>query len=160
MALGVTIGRSEDSDDEDSFAMEAHRTLGVIGRIGLGARLSAQLELQQLDVPYNDTQLRGGTLLLAVDLLAQGRLMPMLFAGAGLDHTTFLTFEVDSHHVEAGPGLEYRARNGLFLTGDLRLGRRAFHGDQIFLLGGDVLVVPGVSEGWYQALRLNGGVRF
>jgi len=175
--LGVSIGRSEDVQGASG---EANHTLGVLGRMSLGGRLSGQLELQQTEAPGDGSRLRSATALLVIDLVQGSRLVPMLVGGAGLDRASFLGGGVtmEGHHFEGGLGLEYRTDGGFFVGADLRLGGRSIENDQVVLDGaGGIppppppgsfpppidpkpLVVTGIAEGEYRTLRLTIGARF
>src|SRR5262245_27093157 len=81
-ALGVSIGRTV---DDQTFESSMNKTLSVWGRMRLGGRFSGQLEVQQIESTYGEAKLRSGSVLFLCDLLSQGRLVPVLFFGAGLD---------------------------------------------------------------------------
>lgn len=166
---GVSIGRAWNEQDGGG---EEHRTLGLWGRTALGRRLSLQLELQQVKAPYDDAKIRSGTALLVLDLVVGSRLVPMLFAGAGLDRATYYGGAIDGRHFEGGIGLEYRADGGLFVGVDLRRGGRSLDNGDVILDGGPVPAIGGgapccgdalfapVNEGEYRAMRVTLGVRF
>jgi len=173
---GVSLGRAW---HEQSYSDEANPTLGLWARVGVGRLLSVQLELQQITSPYGGDKIRSGSALLVLDLVGSGRLVPMLFAGGGLDRATYFGGDIEGHHFEGGVGLEYRSSGGLFIGADLRLGGRSLDNGDIILTGGGAeplddaaccgdpgrggsiaLFAPAIAEGEYRAMRVTAGVRF
>ena len=156
----------------------------------LSRRVSGQVEVVRIQSPppVDDSQVRSGTVMIVVDVRPGGRLVPVIFAGGGLDRVTFFSGDIamKGRHYEGGVGLEYRADGGLFVGVDVRLGGRSIDNDSLVLDGGvgggevppvDVprpgaappgapppsdppLGIPGIAEGEYTAWRLTVGARF
>jgi len=169
IVAGATLGLAQSKLDASD---DASRTLGLFGRLGLTPRLSAQLEMQQYRTEDDSyTTLRTWTAALVVDLTANPRWVPVLLAGAGLDHEGYIDGgdAAHGHHFEGGFGLEYRHPGGLTVGADARLGNRAMESDVVFE-GGDVKPVPPsgpvflvpnrLAEGEYRSLRLTLAIRF
>jgi len=165
ITAGISAGATQSKVDADQ---DANRTLGLYGRIGLTKRIAAQLELSKLQLDdatnYDGTTIRKMTALIAVDLLDRGALMPVLFAGMGIDRASNDWSETTGDHIEGGLGLEYRAEGGLTLGLDVRLGGRSI--DQAYEtlpVEGDVALHAAPSqlrEGEYRTARLTLGIRF
>jgi hypothetical protein len=156
--LGLTQAKADASQDPSS-------TLAVFGRIGLGRRVSAGLELQRINTDDSYVDIRTVTANIVVDLGSSKHLVPMLIAGAGLDYASFnYGATTDGHHFEGGFGLEYRTDGGLVLGGDLRIGGRSIDDDhQAYPLAGEgvALYAPStLREGEYRSARAYVGVRF
>jgi len=165
---GIGLGVSQSKVDGES-GLDASRTLGLFGRIGLTERLSAQLELQRIDTEDGSgVNIRSGTGLLVMDL-GRGSLVPTAMIGLGFAEADGSYTTTHGTHVEIGAGLEYRASGGLVFGGDLRIGSRSIDTtDQAYPLyegdtrsGSIALYAPSyLSEGEYRSARLYVGVRF
>jgi hypothetical protein len=172
VTAGIQAGVHHDKEDGDD---EGNRTLGLFGRVGLTKRISGQLEVQRIDTDdqyWEPTTIRTGTVLLVVDLVDKGRLVPTLKVGAGLDRATTEWSTEDGHHYEGGFGLEYRAEGGFTVGIDLRMGGRSVDNDEEAVpVGIDDQGVPndvaplfadgaGLREGEYRSARLWFGIDF
>jgi hypothetical protein len=169
IVAGATLGLAQSKVDASD---DASRTLGLFGRLGLTPRLSAQLELQQYRTEDDSYKtLRTWTAALVVDLTAHPRWVPVLLAGAGLDHESYVDGgdAGHGHHFEGGFGIEYRHPGGLTLGADARLGGRSMESDDVIFEGdgkavpptGPVFLVPSrLAEGEYRSLRLTLAIRF
>lgn len=165
ITAGVSVGSAQSKADADR---DANTSLGLFGRIALTRRLSGQLELSKLQLDdetnYDHATIRKLTALVVFDVLDRGALVPMLLAGLGIDRDTSDWYERSGDHVEAGVGLEYRARGGLTLGVDLRIGSRSIEERfEALPVEGDIALVAApahLSEGEYRTLRLSLGVRF
>lgn len=162
ITVGAAAGITQSKADANS---DPNTTVNVFGRIGLNRRVAAQLELQRIETDNTGTDIRTGTVLVALDLGAGKHLVPMILAGAGLDAaTTSYGAETDAHHFEGGFALEYRADGGLVLGGDLRIGGRSIDsqsGIAMPLTGVSYILAPStISDGEYRSARLYVGVRF
>lgn len=162
LTAGVSIGRAQSKVDADT---DASHSLGVFGRLGLTSRLSGQLELQKLDTATMSTTVRIATALIVVELGSGKHLVPILVAGAGLDHAeTTYGPTTTGNHIEGGFGLEYRADGGFTLGADVRMGGRSIDGDGRAVLQpteGDVLYYPDqLPAGEYRSARITAAVRF
>ncbi|MBV8760628.1 MAG: hypothetical protein JO257_25270 [Deltaproteobacteria bacterium] len=153
-ALGITQSKVDANADPNT-------TLDVFGRLGLNPRLGAQLELQRIQTDTSGTDIRTGTVLLAVDLGSGKHLVPMILAGAGLDSASSGYDSVNGTHIEGGFSLEYRADGGLVIGGDLRMGGRSIDQPKTVPLKGVAYYAPStISDGEYRAARAYVGVRF
>jgi hypothetical protein len=158
-AFGASLGAEKDEGVEEAPSGEAGRTLGVWGRLelGLGGRLSGQLELQGTTSAeaYLTTTLRSATALIVLDLLEWHHLVPTLLIGGGLGRVSFYggTEQRRTAHFEAGLGLEYRTSGGFCFGADVRLGDRSIDDDP--RISG-----AGIVAGSYRSMRLMAGVRF
>lgn len=165
ITAGVSVGSAHSKADADR---DANTSLGLFGRIALTRRLAGQLEVSKLQLDdetnYDHATIRKLTALVVFDLLDHGAFVPVLFAGLGVDRETSDWSERSGDHIEGGVGLEYRARGGLTLGVDLRLGSRSIEDRYEALpVEGDIaLLAPPahLSEGEYRTLRLTLGVRF
>lgn len=155
-SLGIT--QSEQTQNES-----VDKTYAIYGRIGIVSRLSAQLEVAKIDASdrgYTEADARAVTALAVVDL-AGGHWVPVLLAGIGFANATVgpNSGEIDTHHVEAGLGLEYRAAGGFVIGIDARIGDRTIDSDTT--LHPDLYSLPPIlPDGQYRSVRLAIGVRF
>lgn len=175
ITAGLGLGAIQSKVDADG---DHNKTLGLYGRLGFSKRIAGQLEVTKLatgDTNYDNTTIRTATALLVVDLRDHGELMPVLLAGLGIDRASSEYDTTSGSHIEGGLGLEYRARSGLSLGLDFRLGGRSVD-DTVYEnlpVEGDVgapcrvetcvlgTVAPSrLREGEYRALRLSLGIRF
>ncbi|HUS33128.1 MAG TPA: outer membrane beta-barrel protein [Kofleriaceae bacterium] len=160
---GVGVGRSQAKADAEGDASD---TLQLFGRFSFTKRLSAQLEIQKLQLPYGDVTVRSGTLLLVVDLGQRGHLVPILMAGfGGASATDDYGYETSASHTEGGAGLEYRADGGLTIGVDLRIGGRSLDDDDVKIQPAttDVIAIypyNSLQAGEYRSARLYAAVRF
>jgi hypothetical protein len=161
-SAGVGIGRTQDKANADGDASD---TMNIFGRFSFTKRLSAQLEFQKLQQPY-DMTVRSATLLLVVELGQRGHFVPIMFGGFGGDKATdSYGYESSGSHKEGGFGLEYRADGGLTMGFDLRLGGRSINDDLKAqpILEGDAIAIypaPGLQAGEYRSARLYAAIRF
>jgi hypothetical protein len=157
--LGLTQSKVDASQDPNS-------TLAVFGRVGLGRRVSAGLELQRINTDDTSVDLRTVTANLVVDLGANKHVVPMILVGAGLDYASYnYGGSTDAHHFEGGLGLEYRADGGLVIGGDLRIGGRSIDSDEeVYPLAGGTGIAyyapSTLHDGEYRSARAYVGVRF
>jgi hypothetical protein len=159
LTFGVGLGRTQSAVDGDG---QADDTLQLFGRIGLTARLGAQLEVQRIEDDSNLDN-RTATALLVVELGGNGKLVPLLVAGFGVDHVSSdWGYEASGSHKEGGIGLEYRADGGLTIGADLRLGGRSIEqSGEVYPLDVRALIAPGgLVSGEYRSGRVYAGVRF
>ena len=162
ITVGAAAGITQSKVDANS---DPNTTLNVFGRLGLNPRVAAQLELQRIETDTSGTDIRTGTVLVALDLSANKHLVPMILAGAGLDSaTTSYGSETDAHHFEGGFALEYRADGGLVVGADLRIGGRSIDSESgvAVPVSGVAYLAPAssISDGEYRSARLYVGVRF
>jgi hypothetical protein len=163
ITVGAAYGITQSKVDANA---DPNTTLNIFGRLGLNARVAAQLELQRIETDSSATDIRTGTLLVALDLSSGKHLVPMILAGAGLDsQSTSYGEQTSAHHFEGGVALEYRADGGLVVGGDLRIGGRSIDsqtGVAVPLGGVAYLWSPTstLSDGEYRSARLYVGVRF
>ncbi|MBA3397256.1 MAG: outer membrane beta-barrel protein [Deltaproteobacteria bacterium] len=166
ITLGIAAGVSHSEVDADT---DGHRTLGLFGRVGFSKRVSGQLEIVKFDTDaetnYDNTTIRTGTALLVVDLLDRGELMPVLFAGLGIDRAENDYTATKGTHIEGGLGLEYRSRGGLTIGLDLRLGGRSIEETYETQPVDTQPILPRLAparlqEGEYRAGRITIGVKF
>ncbi len=168
ITAGISLGAIQSKVDGVGGATP-NQTLGVFGRLAFGKRVAGQLEVGKTETDASYVTMRKGTALLVVDLGSRGRLVPVLFAGIGLDHATTNSgyTEQSAHHIEGGLGLEYRA-DSLILGIDARMGGRTLDGsDQVVPLAGDTrepgiayIAPSGLREGEYRSARVTLGLRF
>ncbi len=159
---GVTLGETQSQVEANA---DPNHTLGLFGRLGISPRVAGQLEIQRTDTTSSSTDIRGGTLGISIDLGSSPHLVPLVFAGAGLDRaSTGFGGEIDAHHFEAGLGLEYRTDGGFVIGADARIGDRTIDSDTTLvpLAGGTIaLYEPStLRDGEYRSLRLTMGIRF
>ena len=166
VTLGISAGVHHDEADPDD---ESNRTLGLFGRVAFSSRVWGQLEVLKIetdDAYYTPTTIRTATVLLGVDLVSQGRWVPTIKVGAGLDRASTEWDTEEGHHYEGGLGLEYRAEGGMTIGIDLRLGGRSVDEPEYELLADDTEPAPlywdggGLREGEYRSARLWLGVTF
>lgn len=168
VTLGVSAGMHHDEVDPDD---EGNRTLGLFGRVGLTRRVGAQLEVLKIETDeqyFEPTTIRTATVLLVADLARNGRLVPTIKIGAGLDRASTEWNTEKGHHYEGGIGLEYRADGGFTLGVDLRLGGRSVDDPKDVALddGTSPPIAPhswdggGLREGEYRSVRVTLGVTF
>jgi hypothetical protein len=160
ITVGAGIGAIEADQDYDG---ETDDTLQVFGKVGLTARVAAQVELQKIESSQSDVITRTGTALLVVELGQSGRLVPTMFAGLGIDHAEDpYGGTQDGSHIEGGFGLEYRVDGGLVISADLRLGGRSVDNDDAVILDGGIRerYAPMLIEGEYRSARIGVGLRF
>ncbi|MBX3158198.1 MAG: hypothetical protein KF773_19680 [Deltaproteobacteria bacterium] len=165
ITAGFSLGMAQSRVDA---AGDANNTIGLWGRLQFTPRVSGQLELMRISADDGNANLRTGTLLFVIDLAKQGRLMPVLLAGLGLDHSSDpYGLDTTGHHIEGGLGLEYRANGGLTFGIDARLGGRTIDSQPKGILemppqpGTPTFFVPShLSEGEYRQVRATLGVRF
>ena len=104
------------------------------------------------------------TALAILDLTDGGsRLVPQLFAGAGIDRQDASYGEVDGHHFEGGLGLEYRADGGLVIGARFHLGGRSIDSQPAVLQIACTTVPCGSAElqaSEYRTLDAYAAVRF
>ena len=162
ITVGASYGMIQSKSDAGS---DPNSQMTAFGRVGLGSRLEAGLELQDISAGDNSTVIRTISGLVLVDL-GHSHLMPMLLGDVGVDHSaTTYGSATDAHHFEAGFALEYRAESGLVLGGDLRIGDRSIdsNSDMVYPLSGGAIArtaTSQLSDGEYRSARLYVGVRF
>jgi hypothetical protein len=149
ITIGAAAGVTKQADDS------SNQTLGVWGRVRATSRLSAQLELSRTDTGSSTASWQTASGLLVVELAATMRWVPILLAGAGLDHATY----VDGHHVEGGLGLELRAASGLVIGIDARAGERYVDSERVMPYD-SLWSFPSLSAGSYLSARLTVGASF
>ncbi|MDQ3369729.1 MAG: hypothetical protein M3680_30270 [Myxococcota bacterium] len=172
VTAGISVGSLQSKVDAEG---DGDGTLGLFGRLRFGRRISGQLEVTKIEsdpeLDYNRTVVRTATALLVVDLLERGTLMPVLFAGLGIDHASNDYQTTEGTHIEGGLGLEYRATNGLTLGLDVRLGGRSVEAPEYGYLADDALTAccsddlrwappAALHEGEYRSVRLSLGITF
>jgi hypothetical protein len=150
--LGLTQAEINSSSDPD-------HTLSLWGRVGLSPVFALQLELARIDGADQNLQTRSGTLLGVVDL-AKGRMVPVLVFGAGLAQGSAPSGDIDTHHLEAGLGLEYRSPDGFVLGADVRIGDRTIDSDSRVMIETLWSPAPTLAEGQYRSARVTFGVQF
>ncbi len=162
ITAGASIGRIQSKANADG---EASDTYQLFGRVGLTSRLGAQLELQKIEDPSLDV--RSGSALLVIELANHPHWAPILVAGVGLDHAQADWYEASGHHIEGGPGLEYRADGGFVIGVDLRLGGRSVTEEsEVYpVYDTEAGILPlyapyGLVAGEYRSARLYAAVRF
>lgn len=127
VTAGVTLGIAQDKINAEQDSSDS---IGLFGRLAFGRRIAGQLEIQKLNLPDDTGSMRTVTGLLVVDLrdATRGPLVPIFIAGIGVDHQWVddygYPYEISGKHIEGGLGLEYRARTGLTVGIDLRIGNR------------------------------------
>jgi opacity protein-like surface antigen len=176
ITAGLSLGAIQSEVDAEG---DHNNTLGLYGRLGFSKRIAGQLEVAKLstgEYNYDNTTIRTATALLVVDLRDRGELMPVLMAGLGIDRASSDYDSTSGTHIEGGLGLEYRARSGLTIGLDFRLGGRSVDERvyEAYPVEGDVGGAPcgletcvlaneapsELREGEYRALRLSLGIRF
>lgn len=160
VSFGVGLGRLQAENDWDG---EADDTVQLFGRLGLTSRVGAQLELQKIEGSSTAT-IRTATALVVAELGQSGHLVPLLFAGLGVDHANDpYGYSQEGSHIEGGFGLEYRFDGGLSLTADVRLGGRSVDHDETVILDTDAarlaLYAPLLIEGEYRSARIGLAIR-
>ncbi len=160
ITAGASIGRIQSKANADGDASDTYQ---LFGRIGLSSRLALQLELQKIEDPSLDV--RSGSALLVIELANHPHWAPILVAGVGLDHASADWYEASGHHIEGGPGIEYRADGGFVIGADLRLGGRSVTEEvqayPVYDTGGIALYAPyGLVAGEYRSARIYAAIRF
>jgi hypothetical protein len=161
LTAGVSLGTSHDQKDDDA-GLGGSQTVGLFGRLQLGARLAGQLELMKYDQANGSgTVVRTATALLVVDLSSNPRWVPTIMVGMGIDHASTPfdgSMESSGRHIEGGFGLEYRATGGFTIGADIRLGGRSVDDDEEPVIA---IVMPyRLQASEYRAGRIWAGVRF
>ena len=163
VTIGAGLGLSQGQSTATGGASDT--TYGLFGRIALGSRVAAQVELQRTDVGRDTVDDRSYSGLLLIDLGA-GPLVPMLLGGGGLDRATVGggPSETEAHHVEGGLGLEYRSPGGVVIGVDARAGELDIDSQPVFnAYFCPVSGCPSMSTlhaGDYESVRITAGVRF
>jgi len=152
VGLGVTQAEVNQNTDAD-------HALALWGRVGLSPVFALQVELARIDGADQNLQTRSGTVLGVVDL-AKGRAVPVLLFGAGLAQGSEASGEVDTHHLEAGLGFEYRSPDGFVLGADIRIGDRTIDSDSRLMIETLWSPPPTLAEGQYRSARVTLGVKF
>ena len=167
ITVGVGVGVTQSKVDGES-GLDANQTLNLFGRLAFTERLSAQLEIQRIEVEDgSNVDIRTATGLLVRDL-GRGSLVPILMAGVGVAEADNGYTTTSALHLELGAGLEYRASGGLTVGAELRVGTRSIEEDSYAYVndgrpqpGSIALYAPSyLSEGEYRAARLYVGIRF
>lgn len=159
MSAGVSLGIAQSEQDVGSY--DPSNTMGLFGRIGVTSRVSIQLDLARTEPENANAKVRKITALGVFDVRTRGNLIPIVFAGIGVDEAeTTYGDTASAAHIEAGVGLEYRAPGGVTVGADLRVGNRSLDqtsSDQPII----ALYAPnGLTEGDYRAARITLGVQF
>ena len=130
--IGVT-GSELQSQNESQAGVAPTRDYGLMARLGSG--LGLELDASRLELSSNspnaaNTDVRSATLavVLPVGQFFNYHIVPLVFAGAGLDSVT-VNGDPNAvyHHIEYGLGLEYRSKKrggGLVFGADFRTGSR------------------------------------
>jgi len=162
--IGAGIGKTQSSSDAESNqgTLDA---LNLYGRISLFGPIGLQAEIGKVDTGSQST-VRTASLLGVIEL-TQGRFVPVLLAGAGVDQSDDTFGTLKYAHAEVGLGLAFRISDGLTIGVDAREGtRKAIDNPdyaQPLANGGGVidLYAPrSISEGEYRTVRATVGVRF
>lgn len=168
VTAGISVGSLQSKADAEG---DGDRTLGLFGRLRFSRRVAGQLEVTKLEsdpeLDYSPTVVRTATALLVADLLERGSLMPVLIAGFGIDRASNEYQTTKGTHLEGGIGVEYRAKTGLTLGLDVRVGVRSVEEPE----WGDALDAGPASarlwapaatlrDGEYRAVRLALGITF
>ncbi len=173
ITAGIGLGLTHSEADALDGA-EPNSTVGLWGRLRLGSRISAQLELTRIKADdgadtygYSDpVAMRQVSALLVVDLARSGKsLVPIALVGAGIDNEVTTYSDKDFVHALLGAGLEYRAANGLTIGADLRMGTRTSsepqYKTQPVQEGVLFREAPSrLAEGEFRTARLTVGIRF
>ena len=166
LASPITVGASLGiTQDQASQTQSSNDLVSVFGRFGLTRRFSAELDLAKVNSDDVMATERRFTALAVLDLTDGGsRLVPQIFAGAGIDRQDASYGEVDGHHFEGGLGLEYRADGGLVIGARLHLGGRSIDSEPAMLDIACTATVPcGANElpaSEYRTLDAYAAVRF
>lgn len=119
VGAGLGITQDEASSTQDPFS-----TLSLLGRLSLGHRLSAEVDITKVNTAQSYSA-RAVTGLAVLDLGSNVHWVPQLFVGLGVEGwdagygaTTL------AHHVEGGAGLEYRADGGFSIGARFHIGDR------------------------------------
>ena len=130
--LGVT-GSELQGQGESDAGVAPTRDYGLMARLGSGLGLeldASRLQLQSTAPSAAGTDVRSATLalVLPVGQFFNYHIVPMVFAGAGIDYVT-LNGDPNAvyHHLEYGLGLEYRSKKrggGVVFGADFRTGSR------------------------------------
>lgn len=156
ITAGVGIGVTQ---PEVNSNVDADHTLSLWGRVGLTPVFAAQLEVGRIDGADQNLSTRSATLLGVLDL-ARGHWVPVLVFGAGIANGSESSGEIDTHHLEAGVGLEYRSPDGFVLGADLRVGDRTVDSDSRPVLDTTWSPPPTLADGQYRSARITLGVQF
>jgi len=161
ITAGASLGLTQ---SEQAQNVSPDKTLAIYGRIGIVPRLSAQLELAKIDAGdrgFTTADTHAATALAVVDLTG-GRWVPVVLAGIGIANGTLgpNSGEIDTHHVEAGLGLEYRAEGGFVVGIDARLGDRTVDSNSTLTPYLYAPQQPLLADGQYRSVRLAIGIRF
>jgi hypothetical protein len=159
LTFGAGVGRLQAENDWDG---EADSTVQLFGRLGLTSRVGGQVELQKIEGSTQAT-VRTATALIVVEMGTSGHLVPLMFAGLGVDHASNpYGGQEEGSHIEGGFGLEYRFDGGLSLTADVRLGGRSVDQSETVILDGGgalSLYAPLLIEGEYRSARIGLAIR-
>jgi hypothetical protein len=159
--LGATVGLEQSKTDSGN----ASELLGLFGRMRLSGKLSGQLELSRITTAdQSGIDIRQATGLLILDL-GQGALVPIVFAGVGLDEEGTPYTSQMFLRGELGLGLEYRVKNGFTISADMRLGSRTSNQPTEMPLGNPnccLAYAPSntLQEGEFRSIRLGLGIAF
>jgi hypothetical protein len=156
VTVGASVGATQQANDASPAS-----TLGIFGRIAMTSRLGAQIELSRTDTGDPAANVQTASALLVVELAATTRWMPILLAGPGIERSDL----INAHHIEGGLGLEYRARAGLTIGIDARMGGRSIDSQPQPLYGAVACCTsytgPSIlTAGEYHSIRLAVGARF
>ncbi|MFT3700710.1 MAG: hypothetical protein QM831_46625 [Kofleriaceae bacterium] len=151
---GMTQAEAESSQDPDG-------EVGLLVRMS-GRRFGVELGMTKVSAP-SDGGAKQFTGLAVLDL-ADGRWVPQLFAGIGLDRAGQQYSSYDGTHVEVGAGLELRLDGGLVLGARFHIGDR-WSDDAGYINDGDCIDCGlydshPLSDGQYRTLDAYAGVRF
>jgi hypothetical protein len=157
--IGVGLGATK----SDAAAASSGDTLGLFGRLALSSHWAAQLEVERTDVNA-EKGIRAGSALVVVDFRS-GSVVPVAFAGLGLDRGTVFDATTDGHHAEAGIGLEFRTPSGVFLGADARLGDLVIDSTPRYAISPlycttDGCAMDTLQGGVYHSVRATAGMRF
>jgi hypothetical protein len=159
----VTIGANLGASQAKDAGIDANRTMGVFGRLGLADRVAGQLELSQMNgQPGIADDIKIGNAAVLIDF-AKGPLVPLVLIGGGLDRERWAS--ATYAHAEAGLGLELRTRAGFMVGADVRIGTRTLVEQEKLLADAagprPYLYDPSVlHEGEYRSARVTVGVTF
>ena len=131
ITIGATVGEAQ-SEAEGANNQGPDLTYGLFVRVGITRHIAGQLEVTRINSD-SDYDTRSASLLGVIDLSSgwggarlAGRLVPLVLLGGGEAWGSSALTTTDSYalHLEAGLGLEYRARGGLVIGIDARIGNR------------------------------------
>jgi hypothetical protein len=159
VGAGVGITQSEVNANGDP-----DQALGLFGRVGLTRTLSGQLEVSRTNGQDPNLQTRSVAMVAVLDLGTNPEFVPILLAGAGLDHgDEQYGGVIDAHHVEAGVGLEYRSHGGFVLGAEVHIGERTVDSNSTIVpLACCTLYQPNSTlvDGQFRTARITLGLRF